>query len=82
MDKTPSDIHDRADRALREGIMLQTGLALLAQNGGNEGGGHDPVDRRRCRSRARGHRSRGIALGILLIIGGLLVGPGGVSILD
>ena len=66
--------------------MLQTGLALLAQNGGKEG----TTDTILWVSTAAvlviaGIFSivRGALLwGIVLIIGGLLVGPGGVSILD
>jgi hypothetical protein len=65
--------------------MLQTGLALLAQNGGSEGttdtilwviaavlvfAGIVTIIR------------GGVLWGILLIIGGLLVGPGGVSLFD
>jgi hypothetical protein len=85
MDKTPLDIHDRADRALREGIMLQTGLALLAQNGGNEGATDTILWIIAAVLVVAGVVAivRGALLwGILLIIGGLLVGPGGVSILD
>jgi hypothetical protein len=65
--------------------MLSTGLALLAQNGGNEG----TTDTilwiiaavlviAGIFSIVRG----GLLWGILLIIGGLLVGPGGVSLFD
>ena len=66
--------------------MLQTGLALLAQNkGGNEG----TTDLilwiiaavlviAGIVTLVRGQ----VIWGILLIIGGLLVGPGGVSLLD
>jgi hypothetical protein len=65
--------------------MLRTGLALLAQNGGSEGttdtilwviaavlvfAGIITIIR------------GGVLWGILLIIGGLLVGPGGVSLFD
>jgi hypothetical protein len=85
MDKTPPDIHDRAPCALREGIMLQTGLALLAQNGGNEGATDTILWIIAAVLVVVGIVSivRGALLwGILLIIAGLLVGPGGVSILD
>jgi hypothetical protein len=65
--------------------MLSTVLALLAQNGGNEG----TTDTilwiiaavlviAGIFSIVRG----GLLWGILLIIGGLLVGPGGVSLFD
>jgi hypothetical protein len=85
MDKTALDIHDRADRAPREGIMLQTGSALLAQNGGNEGVTDTVLWIIAAVLVVAGIVAivRGALLwGILLIIGGLLVGPGGVSILD
>jgi hypothetical protein len=66
--------------------MLQTGLALLAQNnGGNEGATDTILWIIAAVLVIAGIVSivRGALLwGILLIIGGLLVGPGGVSILD
>ncbi len=68
--------------------MLSTGLALLAQNGQN-GGNEGATDTilwiiaavlviAGIVSIVRG----GLLWGILLIIGGLLVGPGGVSLFD
>ena len=65
--------------------MLQTGLALLAQNGGNEGVTDTILWVIAAVLVVAGIVSivRGALLwGIVLIIGGLLVGPGGVSILD
>ena len=65
--------------------MLQTGLALLAQNGGNEGATDTILWIIAAVLVVAGIVSivRGALLwGIVLIIGGLLVGPGGVSILD
>jgi hypothetical protein len=65
--------------------MLQTGLALLAQNGGNEGVTDTILWIIAAVLVVAGIVAivRGALLwGILLIIGGLLVGPGGVSILD
>jgi len=65
--------------------MLQTGLALLAQNGGNEGTTDTILWVIAAVLVVAGIVSivRGALLwGILLIIGGLLVGPGGVSFLD
>lgn len=66
--------------------MLQTGLALLAQN---KGGNENATDLilwiiaavlviAGIVTLVRGQ----VIWGILLIIGGLLVGPGGVSLLD
>jgi hypothetical protein len=65
--------------------MLQTGLALLAQNGGNESSTDTILWIIAAVLVVAGIVSivRGALLwGIVLIIGGLLVGPGGVSILD
>ena len=65
--------------------MLQTGLALLAQNRGNEGVTDTILWIIAAVLVVAGIVAivRGALLwGILLIIGGLLVGPGGVSILD
>lgn len=66
--------------------MLQTGLALLAQNGGGNENTTDTIlwiiaavlVIAGIFSIVRG----ALLWGIVLIIGGLLVGPGGVSILD
>jgi hypothetical protein len=65
--------------------MLQTGLAILAQNRGNEGATDlilwiiaAVLVIAGIFSLVRGQ----VLWGILLIIGGLLVGPGGVSLLD
>lgn len=65
--------------------MLQIGLAMLAQNGGNEGATDTILWIIAAVLVIAGIFSivRGALLwGIVLIIGGLLVGPGGVSILD
>jgi hypothetical protein len=65
--------------------MLQTGLALLAQNGPNEGTTDTILWIIAAVLVIAGIASivRGALLwGILLIIAGLLVGPGGVSLLD
>lgn len=65
--------------------MLQTGLALAAQNGGNEGATDTILWIIAAVLVVAGIVSivRGALLwGIVLIIGGLLVGPGGVSLLD
>jgi hypothetical protein len=65
--------------------MLQTGLALLAQNGANEGTTDTILWIIAAVLVIAGIASivRGALLwGILLIIAGLLVGPGGVSLLD
>lgn len=66
--------------------MLQTGLALLAQNRGGNEGATDLIlwiiaavlVIAGIVTLVRGQ----VIWGILLIIGGLLVGPGGVSLLD
>jgi len=66
--------------------MLSTGLAILAQNGGGNEGGTDTILWIIAAVLVIGgivSIIRGSILwGIVLIIGGLLVGPGGVSILD
>jgi hypothetical protein len=65
--------------------MLQTGLALLAQNGGKESSTDTILWIIAAVLVVAGIVSivRGALLwGIVLIIVGLLVGPGGVSILD
>ncbi len=65
--------------------MLQTGLALLAQNGGSEGATDTILWVIAAVLVFAGIVTiiRGEVLwGILLIIGGLLVGPGGVSLFD
>ena len=65
--------------------MLQTGLALLEQNGGKENTTDTILWIIAAVLVIAGIFSivRGALLwGIVLIIGGLLVGPGGVSILD
>ena len=65
--------------------MLATVLGLLAQNGGNEGATDTILWIIAAVLVVAGIFAivRGALLwGILLIIGGLLVGPGGVSILD
>jgi uncharacterized membrane protein len=65
--------------------MLQIGLAMLAQNGGNEGASDTILWIIAAVLVIAGIFSivRGALLwGIVLIIGGLLVGPGGVSLLD
>jgi len=65
--------------------MLQTGLALLAQNGGNDGATHTILWIIAAVLVVAGIVSivRGALLwGIVLIIAGLLVGPGGVSIFN
>lgn len=65
--------------------MLQTGLALLAQSGGKEGTTDTILWIIAAVLVIAGIFAiiRGALLwGIVLIIGGLLVGPGGVSVLD
>jgi len=65
--------------------MLQTGLALLAQSGGKEGTTDTILWIIAAVLVIAGIFAivRGALLwGIVLIIGGLLVGPGGVSLLD
>jgi len=65
--------------------MLQAGLALLAQNGGKEGTTDTILWIIAAVLVIAGIFAivRGALLwGIVLIIGGLLVGPGGVSVLD
>lgn len=65
--------------------MLQIGLAMLAQNGSNEGATDTILWIIAAVLVIAGIFSivRGALLwGIVLIIGGLLVGPGGVSLLD
>ena len=65
--------------------MLQTGLALLAQNGGNGGATHTILWIIAAVLVVAGIVSivRGALLwGIVLIIAGLLVGPAGVSIFN
>ena len=64
---------------------MSIGLSLLAQNGGNEGATDTILWIIAAVLVVAGIVAivRGALLwGILLIIGGLLVGPGGVSILD
>ena len=65
--------------------MLQTGLALLVQNGGKEGTTDTILWIIAAVLVIAGIFAivRGALLwGIVLLIGGLLVGPGGVSVLD
>lgn len=65
--------------------MLSTGLALLAQNGGNEGATDTILWIIAAVLVVAGIVTivRGALLwGIVLIIAGLLVGPGGVSLFD
>lgn len=65
--------------------MLQTGLALLAQNGGNKGSTDTILWIIAAVLVVVGIVTivRGALLwGIVLIIAGLLVGPGGVSLFD
>jgi hypothetical protein len=58
--------------------MLQTGLAMLAQNGGGGEGATDTILWVGIVTIVRG----AVLWGIVLIVAGLLVGPGGVSLFD
>lgn len=65
--------------------MLSTGLALLAQNGGNEGATDTILWIIAAVLVVAGVVSivrGGLLWGIVLIVLGLLVGPGGVSLFD